>query len=90
MEEFGVTSGDSQNAVVIKRNVDGVVSGLLEARERRELISENVYHVMQTGWSYGPPARRADYYFNLFRALIQRGRENVTPFCYMDKTPEEI
>ena len=89
VREFGCT-GDRQNAVVIERSIEGVIGGLVRARENRERISAEAHRTMHEGWSYGDPARRADYYFRLFRALIERGPKGVRPFCYMDGTPEEV
>lgn len=87
--EFGQL-GEGQNVVLIDRSVDGVLAGLEYARLHRERLSNEAHDTMHSQWSYGPPGRRAGYFFALFRALLARGPANVKPFCYLDGTPEEV
>jgi glycosyltransferase involved in cell wall biosynthesis len=53
-----------------------------------EVMSSEVKSEMWTRWGYGPPARRADYFFQLFRRLIDG--QPIKPFCHWDIKPEEI
>jgi hypothetical protein len=38
-------------------------------------------------WHY---ERRAQYFFSLFRALIERGPKGVAPFTWQECEPEDI
>jgi glycosyltransferase involved in cell wall biosynthesis len=53
-----------------------------------EVMSSEVKSEMWTRWGYGPPARRADYFFQLFRRLIDG--QPVKPFCHWDVKAEDI
>lgn len=45
---------------------------------------------MRLRWGYGPPANRAEYFFHLFRRLIDDGPDSIEPFCHWDVKPEDI
>jgi len=83
-------SDSEPNCVIIERSVEGVLRGLEYARRHREAISQRAQQTMLMDWSYGWPAHRAAYFFALFRALLERGPDNVKPFSYLDVQPDEI
>lgn len=84
--EMGV---DRENCVLVERNTDSFIQGLEYAREHRERLSDAAVKTMQ-GWSYGPPGNRAQYFYALFRRLIEDGPDSVKPFAYNEKHWSEI
>lgn len=83
--EWGV---DRVNCVYVQRTIESFLAGLSIARNRREELSRAGVAKMQAEWSYGEPARRAAYYFALFRKLL--AGETVEPFSYHEVNPETV
>lgn len=88
VQEFG---RDRENCVLVQdRTPEAFLEALKYAREHRERLSAAGLKTMQEGWSYGAPGNRADYFFALFRRIINDGVESVKPFRYDEIKPEEI
>lgn len=84
--EFG---DDGKNVIFFERDSKSFVAAILKAREDRKRLSEEAVKTMR-GWSYGEPGRRAEYFYQLFRRLINDGPNSVKPFCHLEITPESI
>ncbi len=69
-----------QPCVFIDRSVDGLLKGLVKARERRVEIATNGANLMREKWSYAAPGNRAKQFYWLFRELAS-GRV-PEPFSY--------
>lgn len=70
----------SSACVFAERTVDGLIDGLLHARDNRTAIATAGMRLMHDRWSYGPPGNRASVYFDLFRRIVSG--EPVQPFSY--------
>jgi len=82
---------DRENCVLVQdRTPEAFLEALKYAREHRERLSAAGLKTMQDGWSYGAPGNRADYFFALFRRIINDGVRSVKPFRYDEIKPEEI
>ncbi len=66
----------------IDRSVDGLLKGLVKARERRVEIATNGMKLMHDHWSYGEPGDRAKVFFDLFRRIVRDGAAAIQPFSY--------
>lgn len=75
-------------ALLVERDPNSLITILGAARGIRQGVAEYGRDVIHSRWSYGPPGNRADYFFHLFRALIER--RPVRPFCYDSLTPQEV
>lgn len=83
--EFG---RQHENMVIIPdRTPESFLAGLQYAREHRERLSAAGVETMQQ-WAYGEPGHRAQWYFSLFRKLIER--KPVKPFSYAETHWSEI
>lgn len=74
--------------VRIDRDVDDLIRGLCEARERRVELAERGAVLMRDHWSYGEPARRSENFYSLFRRICE-GVE-VKPFTYTETKAGDI
>lgn len=81
-------SVSGENAVIAERSVEAFVEAVCYAREHRERLSAAGMETIRQ-WSYGPPGNRAEYFYALFRALIERP-DYVSAFNYQDVQPEHI
>jgi glycosyltransferase involved in cell wall biosynthesis len=69
--------------IVDEPTVPAFLEAITYAREHRERLSAAALESIQS-WGYGPPGYRANYFYSLFRALIERGPQGVKPFSYRD------
>lgn len=79
-----------ENCVVFNRSPQGLIDALTFAREHCERLASAGMATMEGGWWYGEPGNRAQYFYQLWRRLIQDGPESVKPFSYMDKHWSDI
>jgi len=79
----------SSTAVIVQRGIHSILNGLELARSVRTTLSEVTAQSMRS-WGYGPPGRRADYFYQLFRRLIEDGPRDVRPFNYQEVGPGDI
>ena len=79
---------DRENCVLCERTPEAFIEALRYAREHRERLSAAGQRTIGEGWYYGEPGRRAAYFFNLFRRIIEG--KPPKPFSYMDVSPEDI
>jgi len=79
-----------ENCLIPDRTPESFLNMLKYAREHREELSDAGKRTIQDGWSYGEPGHRAKYFFQLFRRLIEDGKDSVKPFCYNEKSWEDI
>lgn len=84
--EFGV--GD-ENIVFFHRSPGRLIDALMYAKGNRERLSWSAEKAMRS-WSYGEPGNRAEYFFQLFRRLVNDGPKTVAPFCHLEVLPEQI
>jgi len=85
--EFG---GEGFNCIFAEPTPESFLAGLIKARENRESLSRNAANTMRDRWSYGAPGERAEFFFQLFRRLIQDGMSSIEPFSYHQKHWENI
>lgn len=82
---------DRENCVLVhERTPEAFMDALRYAREHRERLSEAGRDTIRRNWSYGFPGFRADYYFQLFRRIVESGADNVKPFRYDEIFPWDI
>lgn len=77
--EFGQ---QNENMVFIDRSVESLIAGLECARHHRERLSEAGRNTMNLKWSYSAPGHRVEYYYQLWRRIINDGPESILPFSY--------
>lgn len=82
IREWGV---HGENCVLVKRDPDEFIKGLLYARHHAERLSTAGSNLFRDQWSYGSPGDRAQYYFQTFRQIIENGAASVEPFSYHEK-----
>lgn len=78
IQELGV---DGDNCIFIERTTESLIAGLLRARELKRRLSNRIRESMQS-WLYGEPGHRAQWYYALFRRIIEDGFHSVKPFSY--------
>lgn len=78
-----------ENAVIVKPTIAAFIDSLVYARNNRDRLSAAGQAAMQQ-WSYGPPGNRAQYFYQLFRRIINDGVKSIKSFCWRDISPEEI
>lgn len=83
IREFGANQG---NCVIVERNIDSILRGIKYAWEHREVLSRAAVSCMRLwDWSY-----RSKYFYQLFRRLMDDGRDSIKPFTFNEITPEQI
>lgn len=78
------------NGMFCDRTPESFLQALLYARQHRERLSAAGMKTMHEGWSYGEPGNRAQYFYSLFRRIIEDGAGSVAPFSYSEKHWSEI
>ena len=79
-----------ENCMIAERNADAFIEALQYAREHREHLSASGMQTIRDEWSYGEPGNRSQYFFSLFRRLIEDGPKTVPPFSFLEKHWSEI
>lgn len=79
-----------ENCVIVQRTPEDFIQGLEYARTHRGRLSAAGAELFRTKWSYGSPGERANYFFQLFRRIIQQGPSTIPPFSYNEVDWREI
>lgn len=86
-QEWGV---HGENCVFCEHRPQDFIEALAYARDNRKRLSENGMKTLHSQWTYGPPGNRDQYFYSLFRRLIEDGPKSVEPFSYNEKHWGEI
>lgn len=94
--EWGI---QGRNCVLVGRSAEAFMQGLVYAKEHRSELSaaglatfrgEPVTTAPQRVWGYGGENGRAQYFYQLFRRIIENGPHTVNPFSYAEIDWREI
>ena len=77
-----------ENCVLSDRTPEDFLKAIQYAWRGYQRLSDNAANTMICeGWDWQD---RSEYFFALFRRLIDHGPDNVKPFSYLDTAVEEI